>query len=166
MFINKTFCIAKSLLSLILLIALLTSCANSNAQKAGNNIDLGRTPEEREAAAVDMDLSILSTTVLSAELFNIFANADDNAGKMIRVRGLYANAFFSESGEYNHYIITLDGDECCREGFRFVWRGDHVFPDDYPQIDARIELDGVFTIREIDGVKSFYLATDDIFILR
>jgi len=124
-----------------------------------------RTDEERAAAPVDVDLTVFNTTMLSAEMSNMYANGADFLGMTIRVSGTYDYIFYEEHGIHFHYIITKQGDACCQEGFEFVWNGDHIFPDDYPQMGTPIEVDGVFGILEEDSFRYYYLAVDDIFIL-
>ena len=124
-----------------------------------------RTPEEREATPVDVDLTVLNATMLSAELRNMYNSGDDFMGKTIRVSGPYSYASNEALGIQYHYVVTKQGDACCQEGFEFIWNGDHFFPDDYPKVGTPIEVDGVFGIYEEDGSSYYYLAIDDIFIL-
>ena len=125
-----------------------------------------RTPEERALSKVDIDLTVLSATVLSAELMNIIINSEDYLGKTIRVSGTYYNLFFEQTGSYYHYVITKAGDECCQEGMEFRLSGDPVFPDDFPRMRTIIEVEGVFSTYEELGREYYYLAVDDIFLLR
>jgi len=124
-----------------------------------------RTPEERETAPIDIDLTVLNATMLSAEIRNMYSNGKEFMGKTIRVSGPYSYIPYEALGIQYHYVITKQGDACCQEGFEFIWNGDHVFPDDYPKVGTSIEVDGVFGIYEEDGSSYYYLAIDDIFIL-
>jgi len=143
------------ILLLIIICTLVAGCAGGGESQK----------EEREAVQVDVDLTVLSETVLSAELMHIILNSDDYVGKTIRVRGTYYSLFHEASGEFYHYVITKQGDECCQEGLEFVWNGDHTFPDDYPEMGTPIELYGVFSRYQGEGIRFFYLAVDDISIL-
>jgi len=124
-----------------------------------------RTPEEREATPVDVDLTVLSTTLLSAEMNNIYSNGDDFVGKKIRVQGTYDYMAYEGLDVQYHYILTQQGDACCQEGFEIIRNGDYVFPDDYPKLGTTIEVDGVFGIYKEDEYLYYYLAIDDIFII-
>ena len=180
-----------TLLTLILLCMLITGCADSTSDapvetpqpaapdeappaatpaltpEPGDTPIVGsrRTPEERAATPVDVDLTVLTATMLSAEINNIYANGEDFMGKTIRVSGTYGYIPSEELGIQYHYVVTLQGDSCCQEGFEFLWNGDHVFPYDYPQVGTPIEVDGVFGTYEEYGYYYYYLAIDDIFIL-
>jgi len=124
-----------------------------------------RTPEERKATPVDVDLTVLSTTLLSAEMNNIYSNGEDFVGKKIRVKGTYDYMTYEGLDIQYHYILTQQGDACCQEGFEIIRNGDYVFPDDYPKLGTPIEVDGVFGIYQDDEYLYYYLAIDDIFIL-
>ena len=124
-----------------------------------------RTPEERAAVEVDIDLTVLSATVLSAEVRNILLNGEDYLGKALRVSGLYYYLHFEPADTYYHLIITKDGDACCMEGLEFKLTGDPVFPDDFPPMQTPIEIDGTFSVHEEFDLQSYYLAVDEIFIL-
>ena len=124
-----------------------------------------RTPEERAAAPVDVDLTVFNATMLSAEVRNIYSNGNEYMGKTIRVSGPYSYASNEALGIQYHYVITKQGDACCQEGFEFILNGGHAFPDDYPKVGTSIEVDGVFGNYEEDGSSYYYLAIDDIFIL-
>jgi hypothetical protein len=158
------------------LCAVSTGCADEPAGLGGSNGSVPqtteqpgpgsrRTAEERAAAPVDVDLTVLSATVRSAEMMNMFTNAEDYLGRTIRVSGLYEYFYYEAIDSLFHYIITVEGDECCVEGIEFKWRGNHVFPDDYPHMRTVIEVDGVFSYSEEPGFRYYYLAVDDIFIV-
>jgi hypothetical protein len=123
----------KNLLSLICLL-ILAGCSGS----AGNK-------------AADLDLSVLSSTVLSVEMSNITQTPGDYLGKTIRVRGSYS------ADQNGHYVITKKGDSCCPlEGFAFVYSGE------YPEEQATIEVFGVFSSYEDNDRIRYYLAVDEL----
>jgi len=147
------------LLSLTLIIALIAGCSNSGASG-------GRTAEERAAVHIDVDLSVLSSTVLAAEMVKLYSNKDDYIGKMVRIRGDYNSMFIDYTGRDHHFVITLEGDSCCPdEGLEFVWNGDHKFPDDYPQLGTTIEVEGILSTYEAYGTQIIFLSVDDIFVI-
>jgi len=142
-------------LSVILLCLFIIGCASSGESQTS----------ERETTDADVDLTVLSATVLSAEMMNIFVNSDDYLGKTIKVSGTYWYVNYPPTGENHHYVITVQGDECCQEGIEFVLSGDHVFPDDYPAMGTPIEISGVFSRDNSEGIRILYLATDHIHVL-
>jgi len=116
---------------------------------------------EANADGIDVDLSALSSTMLSAQYNNIMTSPNRYIGKTIKVRGSYA-AFFSEAaGGYRHYVITKEGDDCCTEGFEFIWSGEHEPLEE----GVKIEAVGVFSSYEEAGRTWYYLAVDELSVL-
>jgi len=141
----------KKILSLICLLGLLlTGCSS---------------PAARDES-VDLDLTVFSSTLLSAEIQKIMVNPDNYVGKRIKAIGTYSSFFYDETGKYYHYVVTRAGDACCMEGLEFIWSDDHVYPDDYPEEQVRIEVVGVFNTYTEHGYPYGYLAVDKITVLR
>jgi len=123
------------------------------------------SPAARQDVHVDVDLTALSSTMAQAEFINILTNPSDYLGKTIRVRGPYFNINFQEFGEVFHFVMVIEGDECCRMGFEFILSGDYAYPDDFPSQYARIEITGVLSVIEHGEQNFLYLATDEITLL-
>jgi hypothetical protein len=118
-----------------------------------------------EQAAVDLDLSILSSTIAYVEVSNIVSNPNNYLGKTIKMSGTYYPSYGEETGLYYHYVLVGDVAACCQQGMEFIWNGGHAFPDDYPKENDTIEVTGVFgTYKEFD-LNYYYLAVSDVKIL-
>jgi hypothetical protein len=87
---------------------------------------------------IDIDFTALSKTLIQAEILRIEMNTESYLGKTMRMSGRYDPAV-RESGELVHFLILVEGDECCQMGFEFKL-ADGV---GYPAIDALIEITGV-----------------------
>jgi len=148
----------KVLLSLILIILFIAGCSSDGV---GNRAD-----DEQDAVSVDIDLTVLSSIMVSAEVTNIYNNGQANLGKTIRVRGDYENFYVEQLDQTFHYILTINEDDCCQEGFEFRLTGDRIYPDDYPSFGSVIEVVGVLSSHEDFGDLLFYLAVDDILIIQ
>jgi hypothetical protein len=112
----------------------------------------------------DVDLTVLSSTMVYAEVLNMMTNPDDYIGKTIKVSGLYAVSLYL--GEYYHFVLVEGVDACCPEGLMFILNGDHSFPDDYPEEMTQIEFAGVFGSYEGFDFPYYYLDVDDFIILQ
>ena len=125
------------------------------------------TPENslKPDESVDVDLTVLSSTMIYAEVYNIMATPDDYIGKTIKMRGPYYASYYDDTEQYYHYVIISDAAACCAQGMEFVWNGDHVYPDDYPEDNTIVEVVGVFGEYEELGVKYVYLAVDDLMVI-
>ena len=85
------------------------------------------------ASDVDLDLTILSKTMVYSEVYNIMVSPEDYVGKIIRMNGIY-NTFIDEAtGIRYFYCIIQDATACCAQGIEFVLTDDYKFPDDYPE---------------------------------
>jgi len=114
---------------------------------------------------VDVDLTLLGATMLSAEISNMIMNSQNYLGKTVRVSGLYSSFFYAQAERYIHYVITKDGDECCQEGIEIILTGGRTSASDYPAQRIPIEIVGVFCSYEELGMVYFRLEVDDIDVL-
>ena len=108
------------------------------------------------AGGVDVDLTALSSTMVYAELFNIYSNPDRYMGKVIKARGSYSPFYYQEGDKYYHYLIIADAGGCCEQGLEFILSGGRA----YPEAKTGIELIGVFAGYEERGKPRYYLAVD------
>jgi len=122
--------------------------------------------ETVEPKSVDVDLTALSSTMVYAEVSNIVGNANDYIGKTIKMHGRYYASFFEKTELYYHFVIIEDATACCAQGLEFIWSGDHIYPDDYPDDNTNIEVTGVFGSYDELGKTYYYVATDDIIVLK
>lgn len=98
---------------------------------------------------VDVDLTVLSSTMVYSEVFNMLYNPQDYEGKTVKMEGTFA-VFENPNGNYYTCIIR-DATACCAQGIEFVWSGTHSYPQDYPMIDQMIEVTGTFHSYEDNG---------------
>jgi len=120
---------------------------------------------DSEGNEVDIDLTGLSQTMVEAQYENILANSADYLGKTIRVIGTYFPLYLAQYDTTYHYVIIVFGDECCQLGFEFIRDGDYVVPDDYPAMNALIEVIGVLDRYEERGISYLYLAVKEFILL-
>ena len=150
-------------LCLILLVA--TGCSSSGATQLDSNYPEIQNSSTTEPKGVDIDLTVLGSTMLSAELSNIGSNISKYLGKTIRISGIYSSFYYEETDKIYFNVITyMDPTMCCSEGMEFIWNGDHNYPDDYPAEDSAIEVIGVLGSYEELGIRYCYLAIDEIAI--
>ncbi|MCL1828352.1 MAG: hypothetical protein FWG32_02535 [Oscillospiraceae bacterium] len=113
---------------------------------------------------VDVDLTILSSTMVYAEVYNITSSPGDYMGKTVKMSGPYYASYYSETGLYYHYVIVEDAAACCQSGLEFIWNGNHDYPEDYPEEQTIIEVVGVFGSYDELGRTYYFLSVDDISI--
>ena len=112
-------------------------------------------PEETEEPSgtpspdVDIDLTVLNSQMVYAQVSDMMDNPDDYIGKTVRMKGTLA--FVEDDGVMYFACFIKDAQQCCQQGIEFVRSGDYVFPDDYPELNAPIMVEGTFTVYEDDG---------------
>lgn len=98
---------------------------------------------------VDVDLTVLSSTMVYSEVYAMLYTPEDYEGKTVKMSGTFA---VYEGPERNYYAcIISDATACCSQGIEFQWKGTHSYPQDYPMIDQMIEVIGTFQYYEEDG---------------
>jgi hypothetical protein len=117
---------------------------------------------EYAASPADVDLTLLNSAMVYAEVFNIVESPDKYMGKTIKMSGPYYASYFDETDAYYHYVIVEDASACCSQGLEFIWNGTHNYPADYPADGEKIEVVGEFKSYVELGQTYYYIAADEI----
>ena len=131
--------------------------------------DEQQTPEEPEqtqtsADGVDVDLTVLSSTMVYSEVYNMLYNDPAHyLGKTVKARGEFSIYQLVTDGvlqpdPVSYACIISDAAACCAEGMEFVLEGDYTYPDDYPELGAEITVIGEFQSYEENGMTWYHLA--------
>ena len=130
--------------------------------------DEQQTPEEPEqtqtsADGVDVDLTVLSSTMVYSEVYNMLYNDPAHyLGKTVKARGGFSIYQLVTDGvlqpdPVSYACIISDAAACCAEGMEFVLKGDLTYPDDYPELGAEITVIGEFQSYEENGMTWYHL---------
>ena len=125
--------------------------------------DEQQTPEEPEqtqtsADGVDVDLTVLSSTMVYSEVYNMLYNDPAHyLGKTVKAKGTFSIYQLVTDGvlqpdPVSYACIISDAAACCAEGMEFVLKGDLTYPDDYPELGAEITVIGEFQSYEENGM--------------
>ena len=131
--------------------------------------DEQQTPEEPEqtqtsADGVDVDLTVLSSTMVYSEVYNMLYNDPAHyLGKTVKAKGTFSiyqlvTDGVLQSDPVSYACIISDAAACCAEGMEFVLEGDYTYPDDYPELGAEITVIGEFQSYEENGMTWYHLA--------
>ncbi len=112
--------------------------------------------------AVDLDLSVMSGTVVYAQVYNMVCDPNAYLGKIIRMSGYYSYAENPALGIVYHACIIPDATACCAQGIEFVWAGEHAWPEDYPESGSGITVTGRLELYEEDGVMYLHLVDAEL----
>lgn len=127
----------KRILGLVLTLALF-SCFVSGFAAASDDL-----PHYQEAD-IDLDLSRMSGTVVYAQIYQILSDFQAYEGKIIRMKGWYDVFQDANTGMVYLSCIIPDATACCAQGIEFVWAGEHVYPDDFPEAGTGVTVTGRF----------------------
>lgn len=99
---------------------------------------------EDDPDIVDVDLTVLSSTLVYAEVYNMMASPEEYIGKTVKMNGLFAYYHDEATDTYYFACVIQDATACCAQGIEFVLTDDYSYPADYPEVDAEICVIGVF----------------------
>ena len=130
-----------------------------------------QSPEESEqlqsyAGKVDVDLTVLSSTMVYSEVYNMLYNDPAHyLGKTVKARGTFSIYQLVTDGvlqpdPVSYACIISDATACCAEGMEFVLKDDLAYPDDYPELGAEITVIGEFQSYEEKGQINMDLCCD------
>jgi len=141
----------------IILCAILILCISSVSCSNDKKSDSG---------AIDVDFASLSATIAEALYYNVVNNAADYMGQRIRATGTYYPMTYPQNDYIYHYIIVVQGDECCQLYFEFRLPEDDIDYDDFPPAMTYIEVTGILSRYVEKGASYIYLADSEIVIKR
>ena len=123
----------------------------------------GSEPSQPSAGKVDVDLTVLSSTMVYSEVYNmLYFYPEDYYGKTVKANGIFAIYQMVVDGVTQpdpvaYACIIADATACCAEGMEFVLEGDLTYPDDYPELGAEITVIGEFQSYEENGMTWYHL---------
>lgn len=120
-------------------------------------------PSQPYAGKVDVDLTVLSSTMVYSEVYNMLYNDPAHyLGKTVKARGEFSIYQLVTDGvlqpdPVSYACIISDAAACCAEGMEFVLKDDLAYPDDYPELGAEITVIGEFQSYEENGMTWYHL---------
>ena len=121
-------------------------------------------PSHPSAGKVDVDLTVLSSTMVYSEVYNMLYNDPAHyLGKTVKAKGTFSIYQLVTDGVLQpdpvaYACIIADATACCAEGMEFVPEGDLTYPEDYPELGAEITVIGEFQSYEENGMTWYHLA--------
>ena len=103
------------------------------------------TTNKAKDTSVDYDLTTMNSDMVYASVYQLMVDPETYVGKTFKMQGTYYSTFYEPTNKYYHYVIIEDAAACCAQGLEFVWGdGSHVYPDEYPANESRVEVSGTF----------------------
>ena len=153
------------LLLIVTLIVSLSACGNKetpqNTQKpsapSGNTQNSTTVTDDLSKPQIsnnlDVDLTKLSSTMVYSEVYNMMYTPDDYIGKTVKMKGQFAYYEDPETKAQYFACIIADATACCSQGLEFILPGEHISPNDYPEVGSEITVTGIFELYEENGLQ-------------
>ena len=97
-----------------------------------------------DCSGIYSDLSVMSGTVVYAEVYNIVTDPDTYRGKTIKMTGNLATYHDDKTGMDYFACIIPDATACSSQGIEFRTTDSFRYPEDYPEIGKEITVIGTF----------------------
>ena len=150
---KKLFCVLLA----ALLLCTLTACGHEDtAQKPA-------AEAAEDTAALDIDLTVLSSTMVYSEVYSMMSFPDDYIGKTVKMKGQFVIGYVyntdgtPDESTARFACVIADATACCSQGLEFILTGEHTYPDEYPELGAEITVVGTFEWFEEDGCRYYRL---------
>ena len=99
---------------------------------------------EGQADGIDVDLTVLSSTMVYSEVYNMMTVPEEYLGRTVKMQGLFAIYCDEATGNLYFACLVQDATACCAQGIEFILSDGRVYPDDYPEAGEEICVVGVF----------------------
>ena len=106
----------------------------------------------------ELDLTVLSSTMVYSEVFNMLTMPEEYVGKTVIIKGQFTSYEDPDTKIRYFGCIIADATACCSQGLEFVLAGNHSYPQDYPNEGDEITIKGTFEIQEEGEYKYIVIA--------
>lgn len=126
----------------ILMIFALAACGEEDSTP--QETEPVQEAQTAESSAIDVDLTLLSSTMVYSEVYNMMCTPDDYIGKTVKMQGQFSVYHDENTGNDYFACVIADATACCQQGMEFVLEGDYSYPEDYPELGTEITVVGEF----------------------
>ena len=123
--------------------------------------DVENKPDLSTTEGVDVDLTLLSSTLVYAEVYNMMYYPEDYVGKIIKMKGSFNVYTDTEKGIDYLAVLVADATACCQQGLEFTWEG-HKYPEDYPKMGTEMTVTGEVELYEEDDFMYLRIIADSV----
>ena len=138
--------------------------ASSNVESSKDTEDtISRAEDVRNTdGTVDYDLTQMSSDMVYATVYQMMVTPEEYEGKTFRIDGNFYATYYEATKKYYFYCVIQDATACCAQGMEFVWEdGSHIYPDEYPEDNAEIVVEGTFETYKEEGNQNLYCRLSD-----
>lgn len=176
----------KKVLSLIILMAMLVSvfagCSSANSQienkaaqtskktindilaesQAKNTTVAPKADYPKLDYSAEVDLTSLNSTMVYSTVYSMVNSPEEYKGKTVKAQGTFDVFTDPQSGKMFYACVIADATACCSQGLEFIWKGEHSYPDDYPNVGDPVTVGGVFGTYEDNGQTYCHLSDAEL----
>lgn len=117
---------------------------------------------QKTKGIVDYDLTQMSSDLVYATVYQMMVTPEEYEGKMFRIDGNFYATYHEATKKYYFYCGIQDATACCAQGMEFVWGdGTHIYPEEYPEDNAEIVVEGIFETYREEGDDNLYCRLSD-----
>lgn len=138
---------------------LLTGCGKDETAAVSAKAIVETTAAPASAAAAEIDLTKMSSTMVYSYVYNMISAPDDFIGQRFRIRGNYDEEYWDQTKLTYHYIVIADAAACCAQGLEFVLTDTGAA---YPQVGEEFEISGTFGTYTENGNLYIQITADQI----
>lgn len=111
----------------------------SNSSVVGDKQE-SQADNNKADSNVDIDISVMSSDMVYATVFQLMSEPDKYVGKTIKIKGKHYSSFYEPTGLTYHYVVIQDATACCAQGLEFeLTQG-----LEYPAEGAEVVVIGTF----------------------
>lgn len=143
----------------------------TESEKASSDVESNKDIEDTISGAenvrdtdetVDYDLTQMSSDMVYATVYQMMVTPEEYEGKTFRIDGNFYATYYEATKKYYFYCIIQDATACCAQGMEFIWDdGSHIYPDEYPEDNTEIVVEGTFETYREDGDENLYCRLSD-----
>ncbi len=100
----------------------------------------GGTEFAGDTGNIDVDLTVLSSTMVYSEVSNMMTSPEEYVGKKVKMEGAYSLYKDPDSGNEYRACIIQDATACCAQGIEF----ETASPEDCPGEGENVTVVGLF----------------------
>jgi len=141
---------------------------NNQADAVTQDEDLNETPSAESVPVIeenaaeentndvsqgeyDVDLTVLSSTMVYSEVYNMMVYPENYLGKTVKMSGYF---MVYEGEKRNYYACVIqDATACCSQGIEFILADNLIYPEDYPEPGTIITVSGIFDVYSEDNLE-------------
>ena len=119
--------------------------------------------DETPLSDVDVDLTTMSSILVYSEVYNMVFYAEKYVGKTVRMKGVNSVYYDEAQAKYYFACFIMDATACCSQGIEYQLKEEYAIPDDYPEDNTDVCVEGTFDTY-MEGEYTYCVLRDAVLI--